>query len=361
MRIGIDGTSLAIPLHCGTRHYAEGLITALSKIDNINEYFIFCPKNVVIPKHRNFHLISIPSFLPFFKRQTFLDYFVKRERIDVFHYLDPFGSIFFKHPKIVTTIHDIDLDAIYPRDTKYFFKQLYSTLIRFAVINHSRIFITDTHTISREVNKYINKIGKHADVVTIGLAVPNMFKVAKKIKKSKSKFFLCMCDFSPRKNVQKVINAFNLLPKRMKNEYQLKIVTSTKEAAQYFVNSYARNVEVLFNSSTQELVSLYNRSIAFIFPSLYEGFGLPILEAMACGCPVITSKYGSMKEVSGNSTLLINPKSARDIANAMQKIVNSTNFRNNLIQKGLCRARMFSWEKTARETLAIYKKLWLAS
>ena len=107
-----------------------------------------------------------------------------------------------------------------------------------------------------------------------------------------------------------------------------------------------------------ELEWMYLNASLFVFPSLSEGFGLPILEAMSCGVPVITSNYGAMAEVAGNAALLVNPYNIDEIAEAMYKVLTDQKLKEDLIKKGLERAKQFSWEKTAKETLEVYKEVY---
>ncbi|MDO8735163.1 MAG: glycosyltransferase family 1 protein, partial [Elusimicrobiota bacterium] len=105
----------------------------------------------------------------------------------------------------------------------------------------------------------------------------------------------------------------------------------------------------------EENICLYNAASVFVFPSLYEGFGLPILEAMACGTPVITSDVYSMPEVAGDAAIMVNPEKISEITAAILKIVKDENLRKSLIEKGFQRAKLFNWEKTARKTLEVYR------
>lgn len=105
---------------------------------------------------------------------------------------------------------------------------------------------------------------------------------------------------------------------------------------------------------TEELPKFYNAADLFVYPSLYAGFGLPPLEAMACGTPVITSNLSSLPEVVGNAGIMINPYDKNQLVKAMYKVLTDKNLRENLIKKGLERAKIFNWEKAARETLRVY-------
>jgi len=108
--------------------------------------------------------------------------------------------------------------------------------------------------------------------------------------------------------------------------------------------------------ASSELAKLYSNALAFIFPSLRESFGLPIVEAMACGCPVITSFDTACAEVAGNAALLVNPRSIGNISHAMSRLINEPDLRTEMSQQGLARASQFSWSETARLHMAVFMK-----
>jgi glycosyltransferase involved in cell wall biosynthesis len=107
----------------------------------------------------------------------------------------------------------------------------------------------------------------------------------------------------------------------------------------------------------EDLPALYNAAELFVFPSLYEGFGLPVLEAMACGAPVVTSNTSSLPEVAGDAAILVDPYDVNAIAQAMRQVLEDPALAEALRQKGLERAKLFTWEKTARQTIAVYEKV----
>ena len=141
MRIGIDGNSLTRPFQHGIRRYLEELLKNIAKIDKKNFYVIFANKIVPIPIQNNFKLVVIPKF-PVLKRQLFLPMAVSRERLDIFHNIDSYGSIFLKAPHIITTVHDMNLGIVYPtfRNLKYFSKRVYSEILRFFTFRNLRNF-----------------------------------------------------------------------------------------------------------------------------------------------------------------------------------------------------------------------------
>lgn len=327
MKIGIDISPLAIPYPNGTATYAKNLIVWLANIDKKNEYVLFSSKHVEIPKQKNISLVVLPSF-PLFKRKLLLPIFVRKNRVDVFHFLNPFGSIFFGKEIIITTI----------QDTQKISKKL---------LNRSKSVICTTDTIKQELVKF----GIKANVIPHG--VDSQFKPSN----SEGKIILCFADYSPRKNISRVLQAYRLLPKSIQNKHKLHIVLSPtasflKENSDFILEKKVTDKKLLF---------LYQNAALLLYPSLYEGFGLPILEAMASGVPVITSNYGAMKEVSGGAAHLVDPLSLDDINNSMLHILTDTRYHKKLQQRGLVRAKQFSWIKTATETLKVYEEIYKTS
>ncbi|MBD2139549.1 glycosyltransferase family 4 protein [Anabaena sp. FACHB-1237] len=173
-------------------------------------------------------------------------------------------------------------------------------------------------------------------------------------------YFLYIGRQDPYKNLQRLITAFSALPDR--NDYELWLAgpddkrysplleTQTKELG---INHL---VKFLNYVSYDELPIIINQSLALVFPSLWEGFGLPVLEAMACGTPVITSNISSLPEVAGDAAILINPYNIEEITAAMKIIINDSEARKQLSQKGLKRADKFSWEQTGSATVEVLQK-----
>lgn len=172
-----------------------------------------------------------------------------------------------------------------------------------------------------------------------------------------SNYFLYIGRHNPYKNLQRIVAAFAALPDN--SEYELWIAGSEDKRytpvlkAQVQELGLVARVKFLDYLPPAQLPEVINRAIALVFPSLWEGFGLPVLEAMACGTPAITSNISSMPEVAGNAGLLVNPYSVGEIAEAMGNIARDSKLRSHLRAMGLARAQEFSWEKTGRETAAI--------
>jgi glycosyltransferase involved in cell wall biosynthesis len=175
-------------------------------------------------------------------------------------------------------------------------------------------------------------------------------------------YLLFVSTIEPRKNIGAIISAFNLLKSEYKIPHNLVLIGQkgwkyepifqTIEDSPWKENIY--HLDYLFD----ELVALfYSRADVFVYPSHYEGFGLPVLEAMTLGAPVVTSSTSSLPEVAGDAALFVNPSDVEEQAHAILQIISDSKFRDDLITKGKARATLFSWDRTARETLEVYKSI----
>ena len=166
----------------------------------------------------------------------------------------------------------------------------------------------------------------------------------------------------PRKNTERVLHAFAALKARASGEHQL-VVAGLSPAAQIAFAKVAdalavrNDVRLLGFVAEDELVSLYNMAEMVVYPSLYEGFGLPVLEAMACGAPVITSNSSSIPEIAGDAALLVDPTDGEALAQAMIRLAGDEPLRRSLIARGTTQIAKFSWQRAARETLAVYEEV----
>jgi glycosyltransferase involved in cell wall biosynthesis len=361
MKIGIDGAPLAIPFPCGTKHYAEQLIKSLVEVDDENDYIIFSAADVHLPEKKNISLVRIPQNFPILKRQLFLTMVVKKYQIDVFHYLEPYGSIFLSHPNIITTIHDVDLGKTYPWKSTFWLSRAYTETTRSIVAQKTCQFIAISKTIQQEWNTWLFHRQLHKPINIIYQGLDREFTPIKGF--VKPTFWLTMGDFTKRKNVITVMKVYANFNKKIQERYRLKVIVSSKRfLTRYMIERHHLglddSVDLITGVSQTQLRRLYQSAIAFIYPSLYEGFGLPILEAMACGCPVITSNYGAMKEVAGKAALLVDPLSTQKICDAMLIVTQNGTLRKKLVDLGIQRARLFLWQKTALETLKVYRRIY---
>lgn len=263
-----------------------------------------------------------------------------------------------KAKKIVTTVHDFSFILyrdFHPKERieyieKYFFNNL----------DRSDMIITGSEYTKREILKY-TKFKEDKIVVIYHGIDHNLFKVYQKIELGfdlPSKFILSVGSIEPRKNLLRLLKAYQGLPLEIKDEYKLllvgfsgwensEIISLIKELEEY--------VQYLGFISDEELAQVYNLATLFVYPSLYEGFGLPVLEAMACGTAVVSSGLSSLPEVGGDAPLYCDPYSITDIQEKIVSTLADSSKRDSMVEKGLAQAQKFSWQKSAQEHKRVFK------
>jgi glycosyltransferase involved in cell wall biosynthesis len=288
----------------------------------------------------------------------------KKLNLDILH--DPCGIAPFISPggyKKITTVHDA-IPFIYPETQPLLTRLVFQTLIRAAKFTADAV-ITVSEDAAKDIQHHIGIAPNKLHVTPNGVHPAPTFSEAQcqqtlqQLGISKS-YFLYVGALHPRKNLSRVLEAFTPLSKTY-SETQLVIVGPPSWGANETLAEILENAKaskrVLFTNyvSDEVLHQLYGGAHALVFPSLYEGFGLPALEAMSHGTPVITSNVSSLPEVVGDAALLVDPKSVDAIREAMARLLTDAALRHSLSVKGKARAAKFTWQETARKTLEIYK------
>lgn len=196
------------------------------------------------------------------------------------------------------------------------------------------------------------------------------FKNQKKINKVISRYFnpdfryiLSVGTLEPRKNLSKLVEAFSMLPHQVLRDYRLVLVGAegwNNSTLGRTINNLNLKEKVLLGGfvEDEDLPYIYNGASIFVYPSLYEGFGLPPLEALACGIPVITSNLSSLPEIMGKAALLVDPGNEMEIAKTIRKLIFQPKLAKKLASKGPEQAQKFSWEKAAEETLKLFEEVY---
>lgn len=260
-----------------------------------------------------------------------------------------------KSKNLIITIHDTAF-LTYPNSFSNFFRLYYKLIIPINIKRADKI-ITISISSKKEIERYYPNTIEKIEVIYHGFD-----KKFKNLDIKKEKQILYVGSMNERKNFIGVLKAFELL---QNIKYKLLIVGNfnnnfaiddkTKEILQKAKKN--QNIEFRSDVSDEELVKVYNLASIFIFPSFYEGFGLPVLEAMACGTPVICSDSSSLPEVGGDAVVYCNPNSIDDIKEKIELVLNDTNLQQNMIAKGLERAKEFSWEKSAMEHQKLFEEV----
>lgn len=259
-----------------------------------------------------------------------------------------------KHLKRFRMIHDVIpiLEAgKVPTNKRLWCYRIYNT------INQNDFYVTNSECTRKDVLKYFNL--NTNNIKTTLLGANEYFKPLKNT--TKEKYVFSLCTLGKRKNLIFAIrNFFKFIEKN--NIKDLKLVLAggvwdkfKKELTNTIGNFDQSKIEVLGYVKDEELPKLYSNAFMFIYPSLYEGFGLPVLEAMKCGCPVITSNVSSLPEVIGQAGIQINPENDEELIEAYEKMYYDNFFRELCIERGLIRAKSFSWDKCTSELLEFIK------
>ncbi|ANV85086.1 mannosyltransferase [Picosynechococcus sp. PCC 7003] len=259
--------------------------------------------------------------------------------------------------RTVVMVHDL-IPLRYP--DKQSPLNYYQKFVLPIVLDQSKHIICNSQATADDLMNFFNISA--TKITPIHLAYdPKKFYMRSNKSKSKRPYFLYLGRHNPHKNLPRMIKAFSLL--KDKEDYEFWLVGPKDKRYTPQLIDLVKNLElenqVLFKDyvSFQDLPMILNQAFCLMFVSLWEGFGLPLLEAMACGLPVITSNQSSLVEVARNSAILVDPKNVQEIRSAMERITKDDNLYADLIQKGLQRASMFSWEKTGQETRQILRNL----
>lgn len=371
MRIAINCQLLSMH-RTGVGRYIRELVWALAHVDDENEYVLYANAQVpegTFPSKGNFtvRLAQIPLLTAAARilwEQLCLPIALLQDQIDIVHFPDqsyPFLPL--PCPSAIT-VHDLVFN-IYPR-TYTWGKRFYKNLAMKAAIDRADHIIVDSESTKRDVIQAYGISGERCSVIHCGLSEgfrPISDQSALDATRARfalpAKFILHVGTLAPDKNLASLIDAFVLLRQGFAVQHELVSVGPTG----WLFNSLFRQVEeygiqdevhFLGYVGNDELARIYCLADILVFPSLYEGFGFPVLEAMACGTPVVTSNVSSLPEVAGEAALLVDPHHAPEIAEAIMTILKEEPVRNRLIARGFKRAQAFSWEQTAMRTLQVY-------
>lgn len=369
MRIAIDARGVNWYRGSGIGTYTDSLLCALLNIDKENYYHIYWSgDDYERVSSDNSRVIMTSKKHHRFFQQSYIPGNLSKENIDIYH-VPPNGiglspSIGCKK---VITIHDL-IPYIMPETVGrgYLLKFLKEVP---SILDSSDGIITVSEWSKKDILKFFPI---NADKIFVTPLAPSekyrpldkswcRYMVGKRFN-IKSPYLLYVGGFSPRKNVKSLIMSFSNILSSLSKEFMLVIAGSLKEDGNMLKELCERlniSSKVLFTGFIEEdfMPILYSAAEVFVYPSLYEGFGLPPLEAMSCGTPVITSNVSSIPEIVGDAGILIDPYDSSNLVNALGNLLENDSLKAELIEKGFSRAKLFSWEKTAKNTLSVYKAI----
>jgi len=354
MIIGIDASRAFVKEKTGTENYSYNLLKALSRIDRSNHYFLYIKPNQAInfslPENFRVQKILLPrlwtqlglAFECFLRPPDIL--FIPAHTMPFFHRLNL---------KIIVTIHGLEYQYL-PQYYQFPQKFYLNKSTEYAV-HHANHLIAVSNWTKKELVKKLAADPEKISVVHEG--------VSSQITNHKSQitnlepYVLFVGTVQPRKNLVRLIEAFATLTRcnlviagKLGWMYEEILLTPQKFGVE-------KRVKFLGYVSDEKLASLYQNALFFVLPSLCEGFGLPVLEAMRFGCPVIASRTSALPEIVGDAGLLVDPYQVGEIAEAMKLMIENSELREALREKGFQRIRQFSWKKAARETIKIFQRV----
>lgn len=382
MRIGIDiSTVLNHGQDIGAGRYITNLVKNLLKIDKKNTYVLtgryITDEYIAIIKNLKSNFASNKIELKLFK--------TTQKKLDLWNSLrfPPIELMGFKadllhcpdylipptlNKIIILTIHDLAFIRFPQFNFDWFIKKYTKEVKRNAKL--AKKIVADSKSTKDDIIKFF-KIDP-AKVKIVYLASDSRFKKLANQEKDKEvlkkygidkKYILSVGTIEPRKNYSTLIKAFNYI-KHNNNNFNCKLVivgrTGWKSEAAYRereLSLYKDDILFIGRVSDKELVQIYNQAEIFAYPSLFEGFGLPPMEAMSCGLPVIASDSSSLKEVVGDAGILVPSEDYREISRQILYVLKNEKIKKKLKEKSLKQAQNFSWEKTARKTLNIYNEI----
>lgn len=370
MRIGIDARLYD---QAGVGRYIRNLLLNLQKIDTESEYFVFLTETDFenLELGTNFHKVLANYRWYSYAEQINLPFKISKLNLDLVHFPHFNVPIFYRR-KFVVTIHDlIHQHFNLKRATthsmiSYAVKRIgYKRALANAVKRSCKI-ITVSHYVGKEIedNWHLPKgkiiVTKEAVEDELikkveGMSEKEMEKVKRKFKID-SVYIYYIGNAHPHKNIEGLIKSYLIIKEKVKG---LKLVLSGYD--HYFwkrIKDEYKNSGIIYTGyvTDDEMIALYKGAKAYIAPAFEEGFGIPILEAMAAGCPVISSSGGSLPEIGGDACVYFNPHDLEDMVKRILSVLENNKTREKLIRLGNCRYKEFSWEKMARQTLEVYKQ-----
>jgi glycosyltransferase involved in cell wall biosynthesis len=375
MRIGIEAQRIFRKKKHGMDIVALELIKALQQIDKQNQYFIFVQKgeDKCVSETANFKIVEVPGITYADWEQIFLPLYVKKHNVDVLHCTSNTAPVFCSAPTIIT-LHDIIfLEKKTSKDHLFNLYQELGRVYRKYVVpvnlkNTKRIITVSNYEKSRiseglkigseKISVVYNAFGKH-------FSKPEDQSRIEEVRAKYNlpqQYIFYIGNTDPKKNMFSTLKAYAEYFDAAENKLPLVIADVDEKNLELILEKaglsrYRKNIQLTGYIYNTDLPFIYAAANVFLYPSLRESFGIPMLEAMACGTPVITSNTSALPEIAGNAAVLINPASETEIAKAIHETVSNKNIREQLIEKGLQRIRSFNWNLSANNLLSIYQTI----
>lgn len=357
MKIGVDAREIRSG-GGGKGRYTAEVLKSLANLDEKNEYFIYgFGRHSNLPA--NFHWITLPRGRG--KWIFALPRLIRKNKINVFFSPTSFLACLLTFVPTVIVIHDLAVFVEPLSKPTLKIKLMEKLTLPLAIKRAKHIICVSNHT-KKDILKLFDFPEDKITVTHLAAFSKPKEIISPKTVTAKydlpKRYILFVGTIEPRKNVDGLIKAYSLFPLAFRRAIPL-VIAGKKGWNCENINPLVEElglknmVRFIGQIHDNELPGLYRSASVVVYPSWYEGFGLPVIEAMNYGAPVITSNRSSLPEVAGNAAILINPEKSQEIAQAIKKVLSDSKFRESLSHKGLQRAKEFSWVKTGATTLAV--------
>jgi glycosyltransferase involved in cell wall biosynthesis len=369
LRIAIDAHSVGTGLG-GNESYATNLIEALAEIDQKNQYTLYVTRREAVERFQNrwpnFSVRSTLPHTPLIRIPLTLSAELRRNPVDVLHV--QFTSPPFSPCPVVVSIHDLSFEHL-PQTFKWRSRKQLRITVRRSAREATRVIALSEFTRRDIVDSYgvpTERVSVIPPAAPAGFGPVKDHQELQRVRQTYGidcDYILSVGSIQPRKNLSRLVTAYSLL-RKAKPEVKLPKLVLVGKCAWLYDETLRTIKELEVSESViltgyvpeTDLPALYSGATCFVYPSFFEGFGLPPLEAMQCGAPVIVGNRTSLPEVVGDAGLLVDPFDVDALAAAIESVVNDAELRSELRTKGLQRARLFDWRTTARQTLAVYEQ-----
>ena len=366
MKIAIIADALDYQ-YAGIYYYTKELINALAKIDTQNEYFVVRSLSEGdISKNVKELIIPTPSFPGAAPYRLFVTIprILAQEGVDIVvepRHFGPFNLP--KHIKRVTVIHDLS-PLRFPEWHQFVSRKLQQLFLP-SILKRADHIITNSVFTAQDVIDYFPFTANKTSGILLGKEdffqpIKNDTVLAKHA--ITAPYLLHTGTIEPRKNLALLVKSFEAIKRAQSTDLQLVLVGKlgwkNEELVQLINNSpFQKDIKLLGYVERAELPALYTAATIFTYPSHFEGFGLPVLEAMSCGTPTLVADVSSLPEIIGDAGLTFQPNNQADFVEKISQLLNDEPLRHALSKKSLAQAAKFNWEKTARATLSIFEQL----
>jgi glycosyltransferase involved in cell wall biosynthesis len=369
LRIAIDAHSVGTGLG-GNETYATNLIEGLARIDSVNSYTLYVTRREALERFSNrwpnFSVRVTLPHTPLIRIPLTLSTELRKNPVDVLHV--QFTAPPFSPCPVVVSIHDLSFEHL-PQTFKWRSRKQLRITVRRSARQAAQVIALSEYARSDIIATYSVNPG---NVSVIPLAAPAHFGPTRdevelqRVRQTygiEGDYILSVGAIQPRKNLSRLVAAYSRL-RWARPEGKLPQLVLVGKCAWLYDETLRTIKELEISNSViltgyvpeADLPALYSGALCFVYPSYFEGFGLPPLEAMKCGVPVIVGDKTSLPEVVGDAGILVNPFDIDDIAAGIEKVITDSELRMQLRVKGLERAKLFDWQETARQTLAVYKR-----